>query len=163
MKRRLAALTSTWKTTGGRSYEITWESRSHSSEVERQLDALLELLDCCDARATVFAVGRLASELLGRCWSAILSRHTLGCHGHEHFGVRMMGAARFRSDLLRSKAALEDMAGVVVTAFRAPYLSADRCDPWFGEVLAECGFSIDSSRRLRFTPPRFEGLTSLPE
>jgi hypothetical protein len=74
----------------------------------------------------------------------------------------MMGAARFKSDLLQSKAALEDVAGVEVTAYRAPYFSADGCDPWFGEILAESGFSIDSSRRLRSAPPSFAGLLSLP-
>jgi peptidoglycan/xylan/chitin deacetylase (PgdA/CDA1 family) len=91
-----------------------------------------------------------------------MSKHTLGCHGHEHLSVRMMGAARFRSDLRQSKAALEDVAGAEVIAFRAPYFSADHCNPWFGEILAECGFSIDSSYRLRSAPPRFAGLMNMP-
>jgi len=164
MQRRLAALTIDLE--DYRRQELRdcrgGEVPSHPAEVQCQLDALLELLDRCDAHATVFAVGRLASELPSRCWSAILSRHTLGCHGHEHLSVRMMGAARFRNDLLRSKAALEDVAGVEVAAFRAPYFSVDGCDPWFGGVLAECGFSIDSSRRLHSAPPRFAGLMSLP-
>ena len=77
-------------------------------------------------------------------------------------GSRTMGPAAFKSDLLQSKAALEEVAGVELTTFRAPYFSADRCDPWFGEILSQCGFSIDSSRRLPFAPPGFSGLTSLP-
>jgi len=131
-------------------------------EVERQLDIVLELLDICDARATFLAVGRLAAELSRSVWPRIAARHRIGCHGHEHERVARQGPGRFREDLRAAKAELQDAAGVPVVSFRAPYMSSDGCDPWFGEALASVGFRLDSSRRLRRPPPGFHGTLPVP-
>ncbi len=131
-------------------------------EVERQLDGLLRLFDALGLRATFFAVGRLTREVRPSSWRTITARHRLGCHGYEHLAVPALGPAGFREDLRRAKAALEDAAGVEVASYRAPYFSAENCDPWFGEALAAMDFRFDSSRRLG-TPPRgFDGTIEVP-
>src|SRR5262245_42380292 len=112
-------------------------------EVQSQLDATLELLDACRASATFFTVGRLVSELPSSSWAEITSRHRLGCHSQEHLPINKLGPKRFRLDLLTAKASLEDVAGQPVRSYRAPYFSAEGCDPWFGEELASAGIVID--------------------
>jgi peptidoglycan/xylan/chitin deacetylase (PgdA/CDA1 family) len=130
-------------------------------EVERQLDLLLSLFESCAASATFFAVGRLARELPKTVWPRIIRSHRLGCHGHEHERVSAQGPSGFRRDLADARHALEDAAGVPVVSYRAPYFSADDCDPWFGEILAESGFRIDSSRRLAALPSGSVGTVPL--
>jgi peptidoglycan/xylan/chitin deacetylase (PgdA/CDA1 family) len=125
---------------------------SNPLEVERQLDMLLELFDSCSAVATFFAVARLVEELPRSVWSRITRKHRLGCHGHEHLRVSEQGRDGFREDVRSAKRMLEDAAGVPVVSYRAPYFSADGCDPWFGETLGETGFTLDSSRRLSSKP-----------
>ena len=128
------------------------DAPANPDEVTRQTDILLETFAAIQASATFFAVGRLTSELPPTVWSAITDSHELGCHGHEHLRVARQGPKAFRADLRKAKQALEDRAGVSVQAFRAPYFSADGCEPWFGEVLADEGFTIDSSMRLSALP-----------
>jgi Domain of unknown function (DUF3473)/Polysaccharide deacetylase len=118
------------------------------TEVERQLDVLLEQFDSIGARATFFTVGRLTRELRSSVWARIVARHELGCHGDEHEPVSQQGATKFRADILRAKDALEAVSGQSVRSYRAPYFSSDPCDPWFGAALAEAGFVFDSSRRV---------------
>lgn len=125
---------------------------SNPDEVERQLDMLLALFESCSAAATFFTVGRLVEELPRSVWARITAKHRLGCHGHEHVRVSEQGPREFREDVTAAKKVLEDAAGVSVLSYRAPYFSADGCDPWFGETLAETGFTIDSSRRLSSKP-----------
>ncbi len=125
---------------------------ANPAEVERQVELLLELFASCDATATFFSVGRLVGELEPGVWRRITAEHRLGCHGHEHVRVSEQGRERFKADVSQAKRTLEDAAGVPVVSYRAPYFSADECDPWFGEVLAETGFRLDSSRRWAAAP-----------
>jgi hypothetical protein len=75
--------------------------------------------------------------------------------------VRVLGPAGFARDIRAARLALEDVTGRPVVSYRAPYFSSDGCDPWFGRAIAEAGFTIDSSRRLRATPPGFAGTLPL--
>jgi peptidoglycan/xylan/chitin deacetylase (PgdA/CDA1 family) len=120
----------------------------HPEEVARQADMLLSLFSDLDATATFFSVGRLVKELPKQLWRDISSRHELGCHGYEHLRVNQQGPDAFKADLLAGKSALEDASGISVTSYRAPYFSIDGCSPWFGRILAECGFRADSSLRV---------------
>ncbi len=138
------------------------ETSAHPQEVRAQLELLLDALEACNARATFFSVGRLVEELPSSVWQRITKRHRLGCHGHEHLRVVELGPSRFREDTSKAKQALEQAAGVEVLSYRAPYFSSDGCDPWFGTVLAELGFQLDSSRRLGSAPAGFSGTLPMP-
>jgi len=135
---------------------------SNPGEVARQVDLLLALFESCAATATFFSVGRLVDELPRSLWRRITEKHRLGCHGHEHLRVAAQGRKAFREDVTLAKKLLEEVAGVPVVSYRAPYFSADDCDPWFGEVLGEVGFRLDSSRRYA-SLPRGSGGTPLLE
>lgn len=134
---------------------------ANPAEVERQVELLLDLFERCSVTATFFSVGRLADELPRAIWGRITARHRLGCHGHEHLRVSKLGRDAFERDLVTAKRKLEDVAGVAVVSHRAPYFSADGCDPWFGEVLGGAGFRLDSSRRLASLPAGTRGTLPL--
>lgn len=135
---------------------------ANPDEVTRQLDMLLEAFDSAGARATFFTVGRLVGELPDRVWADITGAHHLGCHSYEHDRVRDLGPARFREDIRRARGTLEDVAGAPVLSYRAPYFSADGCDPWFGEALAEEGYTLSSSARVSSGPAGFGGTYAVP-
>jgi hypothetical protein len=102
-------------------------------------------------------VGRLVRELPRGVWREIADRHRVACHGHEHLRIRALGRASFVEDLLAAKCCLEDVSGQRLLSYRAPYFSGEDCDVWFGDALARAGFLLDSSRRIRTTPPAFRG------
>ncbi|HQH26535.1 MAG TPA: DUF3473 domain-containing protein, partial [Oligoflexia bacterium] len=86
-----------------------------------------------------------------------IKSHDIGCHGFEHLRIAHIGPARFRQDLRQAKEVLEQAAGQPVVSFRAPYFSADGCNPWYGEILAEAGMRIESSQRCWRVPRGFRG------
>lgn len=130
-------------------------------EVVRQTERLLDLFEEHGITATFFTVGEIAARLPAATWRRLTAAHRVGCHGHRHRHVGRTGAVGFRDDVRAGKAALEDASGATVESYRAPYFSADGCDPWFGEHLAEAGFRLDSSRRIA-APCAAGGITRLP-
>ncbi len=125
--------------------------------VERRIERALELLERLDISATFFAEGRLVAELDRACWARLAIRHELGAQGLSRTAVARLGPDRFTDDARRGREAIEDAAGVVVRAFRAPELAVDGCDPWLGEGLAVAGYSIDASHRLENLPEHAQG------
>jgi peptidoglycan/xylan/chitin deacetylase (PgdA/CDA1 family) len=135
---------------------------ANPAEVSSQLATILDLLQSLDVNATMFVVGRLAEELPAQFWRRLVDEgHLLGCHGYEHARVDGLGAERFRTDLLRGKEALEQIAGCAVSSYRAPYFSAEGCAPWFGEELASAGFTVDSSIRCSYETSPLGGFCDL--
>ena len=134
----------------------------HPAEVGRQLDLLLETFDETNVKATFFTVGQLTGELAAASWKRIDMGHEIGCHGYRHTHVFRLGPNGFLEDLRRAKSSLEDTLGRRVISFRAPYFSSDGCDPWFGRALAETGFRLDSSRRMRRLSDHAGGTCTLP-
>jgi polysaccharide deacetylase family protein (PEP-CTERM system associated) len=59
--------------------------------------------------------------------------------------ITRLSRAEFADDVRRAKATLEDAAGTGVCGYRAPTFSVVRETLWSLEVLAEAGFSYDSS------------------
>lgn len=122
----------------------------YADEVAHQTELLLDTFDAHDISATFFTVGELASRLPQTMWRRLGARHRVGCHGHRHRHVHRLGPQAFVDDVVQGRAALQDATGSPVQSYRAPYFSADGCDPWFGEGLANAGFRLDSSRRITF-------------
>ena len=71
--------------------------------------------------------------------------HEIACHGDRHEDVRRQSPRRFRKDVRRAKARLEDLAGGPVIGYRAPNFSIGREQAWAYEILIEEGFRYDSS------------------
>jgi polysaccharide deacetylase family protein (PEP-CTERM system associated) len=113
--------------------------------VERNTRRLLELCARSDVRGTFFVLGWVAERFPGLVRDIRAAGHELGTHGQDHRRVTTLTPAQFRADVRRSKATIEDTAGVEVIGYRAPNYSIVRETLWAMDILAEEGFRYDSS------------------
>lgn len=129
----------------------------------RVVDSTLRLLDLFDetrSRATFFVLGWVAERQPALVRELVERGHEIACHGYGHELVYRIGPERFRDDLKRGRAAIEDAAGVRPAGYRAPSFSVTADSLWALEILAEEGFGFDSSifpiRHHRYGIPGFE-------
>ena len=112
----------------------------------RQTDALLDLFDRLDARATFFVLG-MAARAHPELLKSILDRgHEIGCHGDAHLPVHTQTPGEFAADLRAARATIEELTGRSPDGYRAPAFSITRAAPWAYDVLAQEGFAYDSSQ-----------------
>lgn len=116
-----------------------------SERVVGNTGLLLEVLEARGARATFFVQGLVAEAFPGLVRDLVSAGHEVQSHGHTHRPLDRMSPAQLREELARGKAAVEDAAGVAVTAFRAPDFTIGTTNLWALELLAEAGFRVDSS------------------
>jgi len=118
----------------------TWNTRQ--LRVERNMDRMLALMAEAGVRATCFVLGWIAE----RCPSLVRriadEGHEVASHGYGHALLGTLSHEEFRTDVARSKALLEELAGAEVIGYRAPAFSiAD----WSIPILEDVGFTYDSS------------------
>ena len=106
---------------------------------------ILHLLEEKGVRGTFFILGWVAKKFPGLLREIRAGGHELASHSFWHRLIYSLTPEEFRQDLRDSKAAIEDAAGVAVTAYRAPSFSITRKSFWALEILVEEGFTIDSS------------------
>ncbi|MFK7894501.1 MAG: XrtA system polysaccharide deacetylase [Myxococcota bacterium] len=128
----------------------------------RAPDHARRLMDCFEAesrRATFFTLGWVAERQPALLREIVDRGHEVACHGYGHELVYALGEERFRADLRRAKATLEDATGSAVLGYRAPSYSITMDSLWALRVLAEEGFEYDSSifpiRHYRYGIPDF--------
>lgn len=120
-----------------------WDSMEY--RVEANTDRLLGLLDQYNTRATFFTLGWVAErspELVRRIRAA---GHEVASHGYSHQLIYNQTPDVFREETRRSKAILEDILGEPVTGYRAASYSITAQSRWALDILAEEGFTWDSS------------------
>lgn len=115
------------------------------SRVERAVERLLDLLAARRARATFFVSGWAAArhpDLVRR-----LSRegHEVASQGYANELVTAQTPKRFREDVRRAKALLEDLTGLPLWGYRAPGLVISDEVLWALPILVEEGYRYDSS------------------
>jgi polysaccharide deacetylase family protein (PEP-CTERM system associated) len=115
------------------------------SRVCGQTTAVLSLLDRYSVRATFFILGWVAERHPEVARDIAAGGHEIGCHSYAHRLVTSLTPAEFREDTRRAVAAIEDACGVTPRLYRAPSYSITAECLWALEVLAECGFTHDSS------------------
>lgn len=116
-----------------------------TAEFERNMEAVLALLDHAGARATFFVTGTVAAGRpdLVRRWAE--AGHEIASHGHAHTPIWRMTPEAFRAELDRVKKTLEDAIGRRVGGFRAPVFSIRWDTLWALDVVQQAGFAYDSS------------------
>lgn len=129
------------------------------SRVIESTHRLLDLFDETQSRATFFALGWIA-ERNPKLLRTIADRgHEIACHGYAHELVYQIGPDRFRNDLRRARAAIEDATSCAVRGYRAPSYSITAASLWALPILVEEGFDFDSSifpvRHPRYGIPNF--------
>ena len=113
--------------------------------VEANTDQLLAIFDQHQVRGTFFVLGWVAERypaLVKRIHSA---GHELASHGYWHQLVYDLTPEEFARDIRDSREAIANASGIEVTAYRAPSFSITEKSLWAIDVLAEQGFTVDSS------------------
>jgi polysaccharide deacetylase family protein (PEP-CTERM system associated) len=117
----------------------------YARRMEDRTRAILQLLDTRGVKATFFIVGEIAETHPTLVRDIATAGHEIASHSWDHRRVHHFDPASFRDDLMKSKDALERASGQTVVGFRAPTFSVVRQTGWAVDVLAECGFTYDSS------------------
>ena len=118
---------------------------SQQSRIERNTDMLLELLDEGNCKATFFTLGCVAEQHPHIVRRVAERGHEIACHSLRHRIVYEMTRQEFREDTRQAKQILEDSTGCEVRGYRAPSFWITSKSLWALEVLAELGFTFDSS------------------
>ena len=118
---------------------------SLESRVADNTGRVLDLFAEHGVSATFFILGWVAQRHPALIRRIVAEGHEIASHGWDHRRVFTMKAERFRADLYRARAVLEDAGGTAVTGYRAPSFSIDARTPWAHAVLAEEGYRYSSS------------------
>ncbi len=136
---------------GHPTYDVPERWEAFPSRVVPATGRILDLLARTSSRATFFVLGWVARRHPGLVREIASTGHEVACHGDLHRRASTMGVEEFRADLRAARASLEDVAGVPVTAFRAPEWSLRSTASPHLATLVEEGFRVDSS--LLAVPP----------
>jgi polysaccharide deacetylase family protein (PEP-CTERM system associated) len=115
------------------------------SRIGDQILRILDLFDKHQVKATFFVLGWVAEHRPSVVRSIVAAGHEVGCHSYWHRLVYNLSPAEFRRDTERAVAAIQAACGVTPVAYRAPSYSITQDSLWALDILAECGFSLDSS------------------
>jgi polysaccharide deacetylase family protein (PEP-CTERM system associated) len=122
---------------------VDW--RSMPSHVVTQTRGILEILDRHSVAATFFVLGWVAERQPDLVREIQDAGHEIACHSYAHRLVYDLTPAGFREDTRRAVLAISDACGTMPTAYRAPSYSITERSLWALEILAEFGFTRDSS------------------
>ncbi len=113
--------------------------------VAGNLHRLLDLLDIHGMKATFFFLGWVADRHPELVRETAARGHELASHGFQHQAIYLHDRDYFRADIQRAKRILEDIGGQRVYGYRAPTYSIIPETLWALDILAEAGFTYDSS------------------
>lgn len=113
--------------------------------VERNVDAILGLLDEADSKATFFTLGWIAERYPQVVRRIVDGGHELASHGYGHQRASDLTPAAFRDDITHAKRLLEDLGGVAIRGYRAPSFSINQDNWWAVEELENAGYVYSSS------------------
>jgi polysaccharide deacetylase family protein (PEP-CTERM system associated) len=115
------------------------------SRVESSTCRVLDLFDARGVNATFFVLGWIAERHPEMVRRIVEAGHELASHGYDHTRVHELSPDRFRADVVKTKAILEDIGGVLVRGYRAPSYSINAKTLWALDVLHETGHVYSSS------------------
>jgi len=120
-----------------------WEGMDQ--RVQANVGPILGLLERYRIRATFFVVGWIAEKHPQVVRAIVDAGHDIGCHSYWHRNIYDLSPEEFREDTMRAKTILEELCGRRVVAYRAPSYSITNNSLWALDILAEAGFTVDSS------------------
>jgi len=118
---------------------------SFPSRVVANTHRLLDLLDRYAVRGTFFVLGWVAHAEPALVREIRDRGHEVACHSYWHRLIYRLTPEEFREDTKRAKDAIESAAGIAIDGYRAPTFSITPRSLWALDILAECGFTFDSS------------------
>ena len=118
---------------------------SYPSRVENNTLRMLDLLDEGGVKGAFFVLGWVADRFPALVREIVRRGHEPACHSYWHRLIYNLDPREFRADTLRAKNCIEQAAGVRVEGYRAPSFSITARSLWAFDILAELGFTYDSS------------------
>jgi len=116
-----------------------------ASRVAENTRRVLSLFSEHNVRATFFVLGYVAEFYPQVVRDIVSAGHEVGCHSFLHRRIMQLTKDEFRRDTRRAIAAIENAGGTKVSGYRAPTFSITRESLWALSILAEEGFTYDSS------------------
>src|SRR5713226_2186216 len=120
-----------------------WEN--WPSRVVKNTQVVLDLFDRHNVKATFFFVGWVADKFPELVRETANRGHELACHSYWHRTVYSLTPEEFRRDTRAAMQIIEDACGQKVLGYRAPSWSITKDSLWALDILAEEGFTYDSS------------------
>jgi len=115
------------------------------SRVERNTEKILELLRIRDVRATFFVLGWVAERHRKLIRKIADEGHEVASHGYAHELITLQTPIKFREDVRRTKAIIEEIVSRPVLGYRAPSFTITPDTTWAFRILVEEGYVYDSS------------------
>ncbi|WP_119395153.1 XrtA system polysaccharide deacetylase [Salinibius halmophilus] len=115
------------------------------SRVVQNTQRLIDLFEQKQVKATFFVLGWVAERFPELVKQLDQAGHEIASHGYSHQLIYRQSQDVFRDETLRSKQILEDIISKPVTGYRAASYSITDKSLWALDILAELGFTWDSS------------------
>lgn len=115
------------------------------SRVEANTHTLLQLFDDSQIKITFFILGWVAERYPELVKTIRAQGHEIASHGYSHQLIYKQDQQVFREETAKSKHILEDLAQLPVVGYRAASYSITRKSLWALDILADLGFTWDSS------------------
>ncbi|WP_138429459.1 DUF3473 domain-containing protein [Fodinibius saliphilus] len=116
-----------------------------TSRVVSLTNRILELLAEHQVKGTFFVLGQVAEKFPNLVKKIATEGHELGVHGYNHLQFHKMTPEQAFQELSSAKKLIEDISGLEVFGHRAPAFSISPDTQWGLDVIAEVGFTYDSS------------------
>ncbi len=115
------------------------------SRVEANTEKLLQLFAERNLKITFFILGWVAERHPQLIQKIHQQGHEIASHGYSHQLIYKQDPAVFRAETAKSKQILESIIQSPITGYRAASYSITRKSLWALDILAELGFTWDSS------------------
>ncbi len=115
------------------------------NRVDVGLSKALELLEERNVKATFFTLGAVAKSNSKSIRSIAEQGHEIASHTMYHEKIYDLAPSKFLKQERECKTILEDVSESRVQGFRAPYFSITNESLWALDILAELGYTYDSS------------------
>ena len=133
-----------WEQLSGRLVGIqNWDISGVS--LERQMSVVFDFLDEFNADATFFLLSMTIKNYPDIAREIASRGYEIASHGHAHYPVYSQSRDAFRRDVETSLETIDRLVGIRPRGYRSPAFSITRSTVWALEVLADLGFSYDSS------------------
>ncbi|ACE85263.1 polysaccharide deacetylase, putative, pda4C [Cellvibrio japonicus Ueda107] len=115
------------------------------SRVEANTQRLLQVFSDHGITITFFILGWVAERYPQLVRDIQTQGHEIASHGYSHQLIYRQDPQTFRRETEKSKQLLEDITQAPITGYRAASYSITRSSLWALDILAELGFTWDSS------------------
>jgi len=115
------------------------------SRIEKIVPELLEMLSELGVLATFFVLGQVGEKHPDIIKQIAYLGHEVASHGYSHELIYEVGPHRFREDIRRGKAIVEDLIGCQVIGYRGPGFSITLNNLWALDIIVEEGFRYDAT------------------